>query len=121
MSEPAHDAARHAGPAFGLTIDWSPAYRSEWDATPDAYVAHGVVAWGRSRRLAKARDAAADFKAYLGIQHFDPGRWHVPGEPRAVYFLSLFLRNQTLALRTYAHLADALAALEHFHTQLVTD
>ena len=63
-----------------LTIVWSAAYRAAWDATPEAYVEAGVVGWSRSRRLARAEDASAGFKAYVGVQHYDPSRWHVAGE-----------------------------------------
>jgi hypothetical protein len=104
-----------------LTVRWSAAYHPEWDDTPDAYVAHGVVAWGRSRRLARAEDTARAFKAYLGVQHYDPARWHVPGEPRAVFFLSLFHRGRTVTLRTFPTRAAALAALRDFHARLPGD
>ena len=39
--------------ATDLRITWSPAYRAAWDDMPEAYLAHGEVAWGRSRRLAR--------------------------------------------------------------------
>ena len=95
----------------GLTFRWSPAYQTEWDETPRAYVDAGVVGIGRSRRLAKAEDRQRAFKAYLGVQHWDPSRWNLPGEERAVFFLSLFRDNRTLALRTYPTIPAALAAL----------
>ncbi|MBF6591389.1 MAG: hypothetical protein IVW57_12805 [Ktedonobacterales bacterium] len=104
--------------APGLAIAWSPVYQPAWDACPAAYVACGAVSWGRSRRLARAQDASRHFKAYLGIQHFDPMRWHVAGEARTAYFLSLFLGGRTISLRTYATLAEALAALRSFHATL---
>lgn len=106
-------------PATGdLRISWSPIYNSAWDSTPDAYVEHDIVAWGRSRRLARCDDPRRRFKAYIGIQHYDPARWHVAGEPRARYFLSLFLAGRTLSLRTYPTLSETVAALRHFHTSL---
>ena len=71
----------------------------------------GVVGAGRSRRLAKAEDASRSFTAYLGVQHWDPARWKLPGEARAVFFLSTFRQHRTLALRTYPSLPAALAAL----------
>lgn len=95
-----------------LPIRWSTVYQPRWDDAPEAYVDAGIVAVGRSRRLAKAEDASRAFKAYLGVQHWDPSRWNLPGEARAVFFLSLFHRNRTLALRTYPTLAAALAALD---------
>lgn len=101
-----------------LRIQWSPAYNPAWDTTPEAYVAHGIVAWGRSRRLARCDDPRRHFKAYIGIQHDDPARWHVAGEPRTRYFVSLFLAGRTLSLRTYPTLADALAALYAFYATL---
>ena len=101
-----------------LRIHWSPIYNPAWDDTPEAYVEHSLVAWGRSRRLARCEDPRLYFKAYLGVQHYDPARWHVAGEPRTRYFLSLFLAGRTLSLRTYPTLAAALAALHAFHSSL---
>ncbi len=101
-----------------LRISWSPIYNPAWDDTPEAYVAQGLVAWGRSRRLARCEDSRAHFKAYIGIQHEDPARWHVAGEPRTRCFLSLFLAGRTLSLRTYPTLTEALAALHAFHATL---
>lgn len=94
-----------------LTIRWSPVYQPQWDETPQAYVDAGVVGAGRSRRLAKAEDASRSFTAYLGVQHWDPERWKLPGEAGAVFFLSTFRQHRTLALRTYPSLPAALAAL----------
>ena len=105
--------------AGGLTIVWAPIYQPRWDAQPEAYVEQGIVAWGRSRRLARASDARHSLKAYIGVQHFDPGRWHVAGEPRTVFFLSLFLQGHTVALHTYATCQEALAALYTFHAALL--
>lgn len=102
----------------GLTLRWSEVYRPAWDGTPAAYVEHGIVGWGRSRRLARAQDPARAFKAYLGVQHYDPARWHVAGEPRAAFFLSLFLAGRTIALRTFPTLDAALAELRAFHGRL---
>ena len=98
-------------PPDGLTLRWSPVYQPQWDETPQAYVDAGVVGVGRSRRLAKAVDAQRAFKAYLGVQHWDPSRWNLPGEDRAVFFLSLFRDNRTQVLRTYSTVPAARAAL----------
>lgn len=103
----------------GLEVRWSPIYQPQWDDEPQAYVNAGVVAAGRSRRLAKALDRCSAFKAYLGVQHWDPARWNLPGEARAVFFLSLFQHNRTLALRTYPSLVVALTALEDAWRALV--
>lgn len=101
-----------------LRITWSPIYNPAWDDTPESYTAHNLVAWGRSRRLARCEDPRVHFKAYIGIQHHDPARWHVAGEPRTRYFLSLFLAGRTHSLRTYSTLAEAVAALHAFHASL---
>ncbi len=95
----------------GPSIRWSRVYQPQWDDAPQEYVDAGLVDVGRSRRLAKAEDASRAFKAYLGVQHWDPARWNLPGDARAVFFLSLFHHNRTLALRTYPTLAAALDAL----------
>lgn len=95
----------------GLTVRWSRIYQPQWDETPQAYVDAGIVGVGRSRRLAKAEDRQRTFKAYLGVQHWDPSRWNLPGEARAVFFLSLFRDNHTLALRNFPTVPAALTAL----------
>lgn len=104
--------------AESLTIKWSPIYRPEWDDTPEEYVVQGVVAWGRSRRLARAVDTARRFKAYLGVQHFDPARYGLAGEAQAKFFVSLFVGGRTVALHTYPTLRQARDALERFHATL---
>jgi hypothetical protein len=102
----------------GLTYQWSTIYRPEWDTTPEEYVEHGLVGWSQSRRLARVTDPSRDFKGYLGVRHFDPGRWNLPGEPTATFFLSLFVHNRTVTLRTYPILAAARTELERFHASL---
>ena len=101
-----------------LTIEWSVAYHPEWDDMPDAYVEHGVVASGRSRRLARAEHARCALKAYLGVQHYDPTRYGLAGEPQAKFFLSLFVHGRTVTLRTFPTLGAARAALAHFHASI---
>ena len=103
-----------------LAVVWSAAYRPAWDSMPEAYVEGGVVGWSRSRRLARAEDASIGFKAYVGIQHYDPSRWHVAGEPRAVFFVSYFQGGRTLALRTFPTMDVALAELRRVHAGLAT-
>lgn len=97
-------------------IRWSPIYEPGWDETPEAYVEHGTVMWGRSRRLGKYGEDARGLKAYIGVQHFDPARWYTSGEPVARFFVSLFLHGRTVALRTYPTMDAALAALAAFRT-----
>src|SRR5262245_30518420 len=99
-------------------IEWSPFYQPAWDDAPDTYVACGTVAWGRSRRLGKYVDDVLGLKAYVGVQHYDPARWGAPGEPRAVFFLSLFLDGQTVTLRTFPRMGAARAALAALRTQV---
>ena len=57
-------------------------------------------------------------KAYIGVQHYDPSRWNLPGEPSARYFLSLFVHGQTISLQTYPTIQAALAALAAFQDML---
>jgi hypothetical protein len=101
-----------------LRIAWSAIYHPEWDATPLEYVAAGLVGWGRSRRLAKAHDAARAFTSYLGVQHFDPARWNLPGLPTAKFFASFFVSGRTVGLHTYPTMAAALTAIRSFHARL---
>lgn len=109
-----------SGEASGLTLRWSRVYHPEWDETPEAYVALGVVAWARSRRLLRADDARLGLRAYLGVQHNDPTRWGLPGEPRATFFLSVLLGRRTLFLRAYPTVAAGLAALHDAHRRLLS-
>ena len=102
----------------GLHIFWSPVYRAEWDDMPEQYVIHGVVAWGRSRRLARCSDPALRFKAYLGVQHYDPRRWYGSGEAVAKFFLSMFFESRTLALQTFPTMSPALELLHEYHQKL---
>jgi hypothetical protein len=101
-----------------LDITWSATYRPAWDSTPQAYVEAGFVSWGRSRRLAKAHDPRVDFTSYLGLQHFDPARWHLPGLPTAKFFASFLIRGRTVGLHTYPTMNEALAAVQTFHARL---
>jgi hypothetical protein len=101
-----------------MEIAWAACYRPEWDGRPERYVAEGVVAWGYSRRLAKAHDDRLGLKAYIGVQHFDPSRWSLPGESSARFFLSLFLHGRTVSLRTHPTIEAALAALVSFQRAL---
>jgi hypothetical protein len=68
--------------------------------------------------LARAEDAALAFKAYIGVQHFDPARWNLPGEATAKYFLSVIARGRTLWLRTFPTMGEALAALRAAHADM---
>lgn len=113
------DETPHAeAQATGLTLRWSPIYQPAWDAAPEAYVEAGVVAWERTRRLLRADDTRLGLKAYLGVRHSDPARWGLPGEPSAVFFLSILLGKTTLFLRTYPTVSAALATLRATHAQL---
>jgi len=103
---------------MGLRMQWSVVYHSPWDATPEAYLECGIVAPGRSRRLARMEDDTRAFKAYLGVQHFDPTRYGLPGQAQTRFFLSLFLRGRIVTLRTYPTLDAARAALDNFHAGL---
>jgi hypothetical protein len=101
-----------------MEIAWAPWYQPDWDEQPERYLEEGIVSWGRSRRLAKARDVRLGLKAYIGVQHYDPSRWNLPGEPSARYFLSLFVHGQTISLQTYPTIQAALAALAAFQDML---
>ncbi len=105
-------------PPGGPTLNWARWYQPEWDEAPAAYVDAGVVGWGRSRRLLRADDLRLRLRAYLGVQHSDPSQWGLPGEPRAVFFLSVRLGGRTLYLRTYPTVPAALEALRETHAQL---
>ncbi len=101
-----------------LRLQWSSAYQPAWDDDAAAYVAAGLVGWGRSRRLLRADDPARHYKAYIGVHHSDPAQWGRSGEPAAKFFLSLFLRGRTVAFRTYARFPAALTDLRAYHASL---
>ena len=98
-----------------MEIHWAGWYDPDWDEQPERYVEEGIVGLGRSRRLAEVRDDALGIKAFIGVQHYDPGRWNLSGEPSARFFLSLFMYGWTVSLRTYPTIPAALAALASFH------
>lgn len=104
-----------------MKIEWATYYRPDWDGQPERYIEEGVVRWGCSRRLAKAHDARLGLKAYFGVQHNDPSRWNLPGEPSARFFLSLFVHGRTVSLRTYPTIEAALSALASFHEALAAN
>jgi predicted dehydrogenase len=89
---------------------WSVVYRPDWDDEPDAYVVAGIVAHGRSRRLGRAAWPGHGVLVYLGIQHLDPARWGVAGDPTARFFVSL-RHGPRVWLRTYPTVTTALAAV----------
>jgi hypothetical protein len=101
-----------------MEIVWAAWYRPDWNERPERYVEEEVVNWGRSMRLAKARDDRLGLKAYIGVQHYDPSRWNLPGEPSARFFLSLFVHGQTASVLTYPTIQAALAALAAFQDML---
>lgn len=95
-------------------ISWHGEYQPEWDGSPEEYAAHGVVQWGRSRRLGLFRLGVV--KAYLGVQHVDPGKpgWGIVGEPQTRFFLSIFMSGRCITLRTFPTLDAALDALNGY-------
>jgi hypothetical protein len=92
-------------------IEWHREYRPEWDGRPDEYERHGIVGWGRSRRLGLFRDER--HKAYLGVQHVDTGSlgWRSASDPYARFFFSLFQGKVCQTLQTYQTMDACLAAL----------
>jgi hypothetical protein len=105
-------------PESHLSIEWSAIYHPEWDERPQAYFDAGLVAWNRSRRLAKVHDPAIGFTSYLGIQHFDPARWHLPGDATTKFFASFLVTGRSASLRTFASIGEAITAVREFHALL---
>lgn len=95
-------------------VRWHKEYRQEWDTLPEEYLGSGVVPWGRSRRLGLF--TLGHVKAYIGVQHVDPGKpdWEIVDEPRARFFLSLFVSARVVTLRTFPTIGDALDTLLSF-------
>lgn len=98
-------------------IQWHEAYRQEWDSAPGEYVEGGIVGWGKTRRLGMLR--LGRVKAYLGVQHVDPGRagWNIVDAPQARFFLSLFLEGRVVTLRTFPTMDAVLDTLQSFTRQ----
>lgn len=113
-----HENGHETRETSELRARWSPVYQPAWDETPQEYMARGLVGWNKSRRLARFDDDELGFKAYVGVQHFDPAQWNAAGEARTKFFLSLFLHNRTVTLRTYSTLPAALTELASFHSRL---
>jgi hypothetical protein len=101
-------------PALRSIINWHGEYRPEWDEAPGEYVEHGLVQWGKSRRLGLLKSGRA--KAYLGVQHVDPDKpgWEIVDRPQARFFLSLFVSGQCITLRTFPSMPAALDVLDAF-------
>lgn len=95
-------------------VEWHQEYRREWDAEPGEYSESGVVQWGRSRRLGFLTRGTV--KAYIGVQHVDPGRagWAIVDKPQARFFLSLFVSGRVITLRTFPTMDAALDVLAAF-------
>jgi hypothetical protein len=98
--------------ALRAAIAWAPHYRPAWDADPAAYVEAGAVGWNKTRRLGKWEDPATGFRAYVGVQHVDPGQagWDVDA-PEARFFGSWFAGRRCLGLRVASTIPAALALL----------
>jgi hypothetical protein len=98
-------------------IEWHREYRPEWDETPGEYADHRLVGWGMSRRLGLLR--LGRLKAYLGVQHVDPGKpgWEFVGEAQTRFFVSLFVSGRCVTLRTFPGMEQALDALASFLLQ----
>ncbi|MDQ3928407.1 MAG: hypothetical protein M3328_04575 [Chloroflexota bacterium] len=92
-------------------VEWHQEYHAEWDATPQEYAERGIVQWGKSRRLGMLRRGRV--KAYLGVQHVDPGRpgWAIVDAPTARFFVSVFLSGRVVTLKTYQTMHEALEML----------
>lgn len=100
--------------AMRSLVVWHRDYRSEWDATPQEYAERGFVQWGKSRRLGLYNRGRV--KAYLGVQHVDPGRpgWAIVDAPTARFFISVFLSGRVVTLKTYDAMHEALEMLAAF-------
>ena len=95
-------------------IVWGDDYRAEWDRTPDAYLDHDKVGWGRSRRLGLYKQGHV--KAYLGVQHIDPDKpgWGFVESPECRFFLSLFVGRECITLRTFPSIDSAIDHMKEF-------
>ena len=100
-------------------ICWHPRYLPAHDGDPWRYVHEGILPPGRSRRLGALHDPARGFRAYLGVQYFDPGQWGYRGEAYCKFFLSLQQKNAGVELRMYPRMEQALARLKALYATLV--
>ncbi|MBI2887738.1 MAG: hypothetical protein HYY02_11080 [Chloroflexi bacterium] len=96
-------------------IRWHPRYRSAWNDDPWAYLRHGLLPPGRTRRLGVLRAGPGGFKAYVGVQHFDPGHWGRPEDGYCRFFLSLWAGGRLRELRTHETMRQALDRLWSFY------
>lgn len=99
-------------------VKWHREYRQEWDAAPHEYADREVVRWGKSRRLGLLQHGRV--KAYLGVQHVDPGRpgWAIVEAPTARFFVSVFVSGRVVTLRTHPTMQEALEMLAAFIEQV---
>lgn len=95
-----------AGLPTEARVQWAEVYRPEWDDSPAMYVEEGIVVAGKSRRLARIDLPSRHLRLYLGV-HVTDDRWR--GDVQASFFVSILQNRRTLALRTFATTAEALA------------
>jgi hypothetical protein len=101
-----------------LMITWAPAHHAEWDADARHYVDAGIVAPGKSRRLARLADPQRAFKGYVGVQCADPHLFAIADDQVARFFVSVFAHGRTITLRTFPTIAEALALAQTMHARL---
>jgi hypothetical protein len=89
-------------------VTWNASYNRDWDDLPERYLEHGIVAWGKSRRLGHLE--IGRYKAYIGIQHVDPGNsgWEMVESPSARFFGSLFIDGKVVSLRTFSRISEVI-------------
>lgn len=102
-------------------IEWSSKYNPDWDDEPEAYMRSGILAEGRSLRLGKLSYASMRFRAYLGVQHYDPLDWAQQGESYTCFWVSFLIGKQTITLQTFQTMRDCRSALWQFYSTLIRD
>lgn len=102
-------------------IEWSPKYNPDWDNEPEAYMRSGILSEGRSLRLGKLSYTSLRFRAYLGVQHYDPLDWAQQGEAYTCFWISFLIGKQTIMLQTFQTMRDCRIALQQFYSGLIRD
>lgn len=100
--------AERAADGLFARIQWGAAYHPEWDRTPEAYLAAGLLKEGKARRLGRLEEPSRRFRAYFGVQHAPERlRWGSPEYLR--FFVSLMHGKRVLTLQTHPTMPAALA------------
>lgn len=96
-------------------IVWSGRYRADWDDAPEHYLLSGILPENRSRRLGMIAEPGCRFRAYIGVQHYDPLQWGRYGTARTTFWVSVLSGTRTVTMRSCTTMAECLEIVRHYY------